>query len=192
MSVALSRKLSVTISVALNLFINYIIFLAYSNLHSMVHGGISVKIKNMLLITAILIAIGNISATAAGATTYTIGSDPENDFTSIQVAINDSSVLYDDIIIVNSGTYNENVLLNKRLSLIGNGQPVINGMGGSDSNGFLVSVFGMRFLIEFLKNPQVDFEATMLLNMGQILSIPLIIAGAVLWFLAKRRKKIAD
>jgi phosphatidylglycerol---prolipoprotein diacylglyceryl transferase len=57
---------------------------------------------------------------------------------------------------------------------------------------FLVSVFGMRFLIEFLKNPQVDFEATMLLNMGQILSIPLIIAGAVLWFLAKRRKKIAD
>jgi prolipoprotein diacylglyceryltransferase len=43
-----------------------------------------------------------------------------------------------------------------------------------------------------LKNPQVDFEATMFLNMGQILSIPLIIAGAVLWYLAKRRKKIAD
>jgi phosphatidylglycerol---prolipoprotein diacylglyceryl transferase len=42
---------------------------------------------------------------------------------------------------------------------------------------FLIGVFAARFLIEFIKEPQVDFEKTMSLNMGQLLSIPLILAG---------------
>ena len=42
---------------------------------------------------------------------------------------------------------------------------------------FLIVCFGSRFLIEFVKNDQVDFEADMLLNMGQILSIPFILLG---------------
>jgi phosphatidylglycerol---prolipoprotein diacylglyceryl transferase len=42
---------------------------------------------------------------------------------------------------------------------------------------FLVAVFGMRFLIEFLKEPQETFERSMVLDMGQLLSIPLILAG---------------
>ncbi len=42
---------------------------------------------------------------------------------------------------------------------------------------FLVLLFGTRFFIEFLKEDQVDFEASMYLNMGQWLSIPLVIAG---------------
>lgn len=46
---------------------------------------------------------------------------------------------------------------------------------------FLVGCFGVRFLIEFIKEPQVDFENQMLstigLNQGQLLSIPFIIAG---------------
>lgn len=42
---------------------------------------------------------------------------------------------------------------------------------------FLIGCFGMRFLIEFIKEPQVGFEEGMLLNMGQLLSIPFIIAG---------------
>lgn len=42
---------------------------------------------------------------------------------------------------------------------------------------FLIGCFGVRFLIEFIKEPQVGFEADMALNMGQILSIPFIIAG---------------
>lgn len=47
---------------------------------------------------------------------------------------------------------------------------------------FLIILFGTRFLIEFLKNPQVDFEQNMVLNMGQLLSIPFIVAGVViLW-----------
>ena len=47
---------------------------------------------------------------------------------------------------------------------------------------FLIILFGTRFLIEFIKNPQVDFEQHMVLNMGQLLSIPFIVAGVViLW-----------
>ncbi|MBK7129143.1 MAG: prolipoprotein diacylglyceryl transferase [Crocinitomicaceae bacterium] len=42
---------------------------------------------------------------------------------------------------------------------------------------FFITVFGSRFLIEYIKEDQVDFEAGMTLNMGQILSIPLILIG---------------
>jgi prolipoprotein diacylglyceryl transferase len=45
---------------------------------------------------------------------------------------------------------------------------------------FLIILFSMRFLIEFIKEPQVDFEQSMALDMGQILSIPLIIEGIVI------------
>lgn len=44
---------------------------------------------------------------------------------------------------------------------------------------FLIILFGMRFLIEFIKQPQVDFEKEMTLNMGQWLSVPFILAGIV-------------
>ena len=42
---------------------------------------------------------------------------------------------------------------------------------------FLVVCFGSRFLIEFIKEPQVAFEESMTLNMGQLLSIPFILLG---------------
>ena len=45
---------------------------------------------------------------------------------------------------------------------------------------FLVSLFTVRFFIEFLKENQVDFEKVMMLNMGQLLSIPLIVWGIYL------------
>jgi prolipoprotein diacylglyceryl transferase len=45
---------------------------------------------------------------------------------------------------------------------------------------FMIMVFGARFLIEFIKRDQVAFEASMPINMGQILSIPLVIAGLYL------------
>lgn len=41
-------------------------------------------------------------------------------------------------------------------------------------------IFVQRFLIEFLKVDQVQFEQGMILNMGQILSIPAIVAGIIL------------
>ncbi|MDD3636345.1 MAG: prolipoprotein diacylglyceryl transferase [Bacteroidales bacterium] len=47
---------------------------------------------------------------------------------------------------------------------------------------FLIAIFGSRLFIEFLKEPQVGFEADMTLNMGQWLSIPFIIGGIVIWY----------
>lgn len=51
---------------------------------------------------------------------------------------------------------------------------------------FLVLLFSVRFLIEFVKEPQVGFEAGMALNMGQILSIPFVLAGFYFLFRPKR------
>ncbi|MFV0521331.1 MAG: prolipoprotein diacylglyceryl transferase [Mangrovibacterium sp.] len=45
---------------------------------------------------------------------------------------------------------------------------------------FAVMVFSARFLIEFIKNNQSPFETNMLLNMGQLLSIPFIVYGIYL------------
>ena len=50
---------------------------------------------------------------------------------------------------------------------------------------FLVSIFTVRFFIEFLKVNQVAFENGMLLNMGQLLSIPFICCGLYLLMRAK-------
>jgi len=47
---------------------------------------------------------------------------------------------------------------------------------------FVTALFLFRFLVEFLKENQEAFEDTMALNMGQILSIPLILAGLVILF----------
>lgn len=71
---------------------------------------------------------------------------------------------------------------------------IYNRKNGKPANGllfglFLVLVFGMRFLIEFIKEPQVGFERNMVLNMGQWLSVPFVIAGLVFIWLAQHRKK---
>jgi len=44
---------------------------------------------------------------------------------------------------------------------------------------FLVLVFTFRFFVEFLKENQSAFEKGMVLDMGQLLSIPFIIAGII-------------
>ncbi len=49
---------------------------------------------------------------------------------------------------------------------------------------FLIGLFGARFLIEYIKEPQVGFEENMALNMGQLLSIPFILAGVVILILS--------
>jgi len=45
---------------------------------------------------------------------------------------------------------------------------------------FLILIFGFRFVIEFIKDVQVEFEKSMALNMGQWLSLPLIALGIYL------------
>jgi prolipoprotein diacylglyceryltransferase len=52
---------------------------------------------------------------------------------------------------------------------------------------FLVLVFTFRFFVEFAKENQSGFEETMFLNMGQLLSIPFVIAGII--FIRKSFKK---
>ncbi|NSW46329.1 MAG: prolipoprotein diacylglyceryl transferase [Bacteroidales bacterium] len=51
---------------------------------------------------------------------------------------------------------------------------------------FLLGCFGFRFLVEFIKDVQVDFEHFMALKMGQWLSIPFIISG--LYFIFRKTK----
>lgn len=51
---------------------------------------------------------------------------------------------------------------------------------------FLILIFSARFIIEFVKEVQEPWEAGMALNMGQILSIPFILAGIfMLWYSKK-------
>ena len=51
----------------------------------------------------------------------------------------------------------------------------------------IATIFTFRFFIEFCKEVQVDFEQGMTFDMGQLLSIPFIIAG--LWLMLHSRKK---
>ncbi len=54
---------------------------------------------------------------------------------------------------------------------------------------FFIGIFLPRLLIEFVKNPQEEFEQTMLLNMGQLLSVPFILAGIMLVCYAMKRPR---
>lgn len=55
---------------------------------------------------------------------------------------------------------------------------------------FFIGIFLPRFLIEFIKNDQVGFEADMTLNMGQLLSIPFILIGVGLVIYAMSRPRV--
>lgn len=50
-------------------------------------------------------------------------------------------------------------------------------------------IFIQRFLVEFFKERQVAFEENLILDMGQILSIPLILAGVALMTWSLRRTR---
>lgn len=54
---------------------------------------------------------------------------------------------------------------------------------------FLIGVFLSRFIIEFIKNDQEVWEQTMVLNMGQCLSIPFVLAGIYFVWRAMRRPR---
>ncbi len=54
---------------------------------------------------------------------------------------------------------------------------------------FLVTVFGARFFIEFLKERHAAFEAGLPLSMGQLLSVPVVMVGfgLIIWSLVAGR-----
>ncbi|MFV0553468.1 MAG: prolipoprotein diacylglyceryl transferase [Mangrovibacterium sp.] len=56
---------------------------------------------------------------------------------------------------------------------------------------FFVLIFVARFFIEFIKEDQEAFEATMTLNMGQWLSIPFVIFGGYMMWRAMNRPPVA-
>ncbi len=64
-----------------------------------------------------------------------------------------------------------------------------------DRAGFIIGfgffgIFLTRFFVEFIKENQETFEAGMALNMGQLLSIPFILAGAYLMYRALKNPPI--
>jgi prolipoprotein diacylglyceryl transferase len=68
---------------------------------------------------------------------------------------------------------------------------------GEHIQGLLISllcvlVFTARFFIEFLKEDQVAFEASMKLNMGQLLSIPFVLLGlfGIYWSLKNKKRLV--
>ncbi len=52
---------------------------------------------------------------------------------------------------------------------------------------FLSLIFIARFFIEFIKNNQVDFEDGMIFNMGQLLSVPIVLIGIYLIISSKNK-----
>jgi prolipoprotein diacylglyceryl transferase len=54
---------------------------------------------------------------------------------------------------------------------------------------FLIFLFTLRFVDEFFKINQAPFEDNLLLNMGQILSIPYVIAGIIILFIVTKKGK---
>ncbi|MBK3516315.1 prolipoprotein diacylglyceryl transferase [Carboxylicivirga marina] len=52
---------------------------------------------------------------------------------------------------------------------------------------FLIGIFASRFFIEFVKENQENFEEGMTFNMGQLLSVPFVIAGV--YYIYKALKK---
>ncbi|WP_210466266.1 prolipoprotein diacylglyceryl transferase [Rufibacter roseolus] len=54
---------------------------------------------------------------------------------------------------------------------------------------FVTLLFSFRFLVEFLKENQEEFENALPLNMGQWLSIPLVLVGIVVLFYAMKQPR---
>jgi prolipoprotein diacylglyceryltransferase len=57
---------------------------------------------------------------------------------------------------------------------------------------FLIILFSLRFIDEFLKINQESFEDGLILNMGQLLSIPFVIAGVAILMRRKKTSKITN
>jgi phosphatidylglycerol:prolipoprotein diacylglycerol transferase len=55
---------------------------------------------------------------------------------------------------------------------------------------FLIILFGFRFVDEYFKVSQESFEDGMILNMGQILSIPFVLAGVVILLQSMRKSAV--
>lgn len=55
---------------------------------------------------------------------------------------------------------------------------------------FLTLLFTARFMIEFFKENQVNFENEMTINMGQVLSIPFIVTGLIIIYIKRKQNPV--
>ncbi|HTX52293.1 MAG TPA: prolipoprotein diacylglyceryl transferase [Candidatus Baltobacteraceae bacterium] len=55
---------------------------------------------------------------------------------------------------------------------------------------FFALVFSARFVLEFVKTPQAEYEAGFVLTVGQLLSIPFVIGGVALMLRARRANAV--
>lgn len=68
--------------------------------------------------------------------------------------------------------------------------PKWKGYRGKLFGAFLIGIFGWRIFVEFFKENQVAFEDELALNMGQYLSIPLVLAG--IYFIVTAKKAMDE
>jgi prolipoprotein diacylglyceryltransferase len=54
---------------------------------------------------------------------------------------------------------------------------------------FLIIIFGSRFFIEYIKEGQTARDFELLINTGQMLSIPFIIAGILLIYRSQKNQE---
>ena len=92
---------------------------------------------NILIVSVTILVLCFVAA--ASATTWSVdGSGGDADFTGIQDAINNATD--GDTILVHFGVYYENVVVNKSVTLIGNGQPVVD--AGGEGNAITLTADG--------------------------------------------------
>ncbi|WP_433903370.1 prolipoprotein diacylglyceryl transferase [Sphingobacterium puteale] len=66
-------------------------------------------------------------------------------------------------------------------------KPILNNIGNCFAL-LLILLFSFRFMDEFLKINQEDFESSLFINMGQLLSIPFVLIGLALFVINSKRK----
>ncbi|HID19861.1 MAG TPA: hypothetical protein EYP28_02825, partial [Methanophagales archaeon] len=95
------------------------------------------KGDGVLIVSVTILVLYFVGTTSA--TTWSVDGSGGADFTRIQDAMNTASV--GDTILVHSGIYYENVVVDKSVTLMGNGQPIVD--AGGTGNAITLTASGI-------------------------------------------------